>query len=131
MIKTYRHDPSGGSLRLGFLVVAAVYSVTEAAFKIMHPVWIAFFLAIMIVPQFMNREEETAVPMPSGPRPETAPAMVWVGSRAGSIPPSRRSHPPAPLNGSAVRSSDRPLTSTAPNRGPAHDVATKRAISGF
>jgi O-antigen ligase len=35
------------SLQLAFVAVAAIYNVTEAAFKVMHPLWIAFSLSII------------------------------------------------------------------------------------
>ena len=35
-------------LGLAFLVVALAYNLTEAAFKMMHPVWIAFLLAVAV-----------------------------------------------------------------------------------
>jgi exopolysaccharide production protein ExoQ len=39
-IANYRLDPRSGSLRLAFLVIAPIYNITEAAFKVMSPVWI-------------------------------------------------------------------------------------------
>ena len=33
-------------LRLTFLIVALIYNVTEAAFKMMHPVWLALLFAL-------------------------------------------------------------------------------------
>lgn len=45
-----RRDPELGRLRLAYFVVAVIYNVTEAAFRMMHPVWIAFLLAVMVVP---------------------------------------------------------------------------------
>jgi exopolysaccharide production protein ExoQ len=44
----FRRDPAAGSLGLALLVVALVYNLTEAAFKTMHPVWIAFLLAVSV-----------------------------------------------------------------------------------
>jgi exopolysaccharide production protein ExoQ len=59
VVDAFRRDPTAGSLRLAFLVVAVIYNITEAAFKVMHPVWIAFFLAITAVPQSLYREESS------------------------------------------------------------------------
>lgn len=39
------HDPRVGPIRLAYVVVAVIYNLTEAAYKGIHPVWIAFFLA--------------------------------------------------------------------------------------
>ena len=44
----FRRNPEAARLRLAFLVVALVYNVTEAAFKMMHPVWIALLLAVAV-----------------------------------------------------------------------------------
>lgn len=46
-----RDDPAGGQLRLAFFVVAIAYNFTEAAFKSLHPVWLAFLLAVIAVPR--------------------------------------------------------------------------------
>jgi len=45
-----RRDPDEGRLKLAFLVVAIIYSYTEAGFRIMGPIWTAFLLAITAVP---------------------------------------------------------------------------------
>ena len=46
IIRMYERDSIAGSLSLTFLIVALVYNVTEAAFKVMHPLWIAFLFAV-------------------------------------------------------------------------------------
>src|SRR2546426_135997 len=53
-------DPELGGLRLAFFVVALLYNVTEAAFRMMHPVWIAFLLAVMVIPDPEPREGREA-----------------------------------------------------------------------
>jgi len=73
VVSAYRRDPSTGSLRLAFLVIAAVYNVTEAAFKVMHPVWIAFFLAVTAVPQLVEESSVSPEVVP------VAPPRVAVG----------------------------------------------------
>jgi hypothetical protein len=50
VIHGLRRNVPAGSLKLTLLVVALVYSITEAAFRVMHPVWIAFLLAIIAIP---------------------------------------------------------------------------------
>jgi O-antigen ligase len=71
IVSGYRHAAAGlvhavpaSSLKLTFLVVAVVYSITEAAFRVMHPVWIAFLFAIIAVPP--------DVPADSGPPASTS-----------------------------------------------------------
>ena len=52
-----RRNPEAGGLRLAFFVVALVYNLTEAAFRVMHPVWIAFLLAVAVVPEASRRQD--------------------------------------------------------------------------
>jgi len=42
----FRENVGLSTLRLAFFMTAAVYNMTEATFKVMHPVWIVFLLAI-------------------------------------------------------------------------------------
>ncbi len=49
------------SLRLAYFIVAVAYNFTEAGFKMMHPVWIALLLAIMVVPEVPPREDPPPV----------------------------------------------------------------------
>jgi O-antigen ligase len=46
----FREDVGLSTLRLAFFMAAAVYNVTEATFKVMHPMWIVFLLAIAARP---------------------------------------------------------------------------------
>jgi O-antigen ligase len=46
-----RQDHRAGSIRLAYVVAAAVYNLTEAAFKTMHPMWLALLLAATSVPE--------------------------------------------------------------------------------
>ncbi len=46
-----RSQTQAGSLRLAYFMIAVAYNFTEGGFKMMHPVWIAFLLAIAIVPK--------------------------------------------------------------------------------
>ena len=57
VVGALHRDPELGGLRLAFFVAAVLYNVTEAAFKMMHPVWIAFLLAVMVVPEPEQRED--------------------------------------------------------------------------
>jgi O-antigen ligase len=55
VIRFLRQDRELGRLRLAFFLVAALYNFTEAAFKVMHPVWIIFLLAIAALPNYSAR----------------------------------------------------------------------------
>lgn len=59
VLGSLREDPELGRLRLAYFVVAVLYNLTEAAFKVMHPVWIAFLLAVTLVPNLQRREHGT------------------------------------------------------------------------
>jgi O-antigen ligase len=56
VVGALRRDPELGGLKLAYFVVAVIYNLTEAAFKVMHPVWIVFLLAITVVPDPKNRK---------------------------------------------------------------------------
>jgi exopolysaccharide production protein ExoQ len=45
---TFRLEPEVASLSLGFLATAAIYSITEAGFRMLTPTWIALLLAIVV-----------------------------------------------------------------------------------
>lgn len=49
-IALFRRDPHAGRIRLAFFAAGVIYSLTEAGFRMLDPVWIAFLLAIMAVP---------------------------------------------------------------------------------
>jgi O-antigen ligase len=44
-MRVYKADKTAGALRLSWLMVSPVYNITEAAFKVMNPMWILFLLA--------------------------------------------------------------------------------------
>jgi hypothetical protein len=43
-------------LRLAYFIVAVAYNFTEGSFKTMSPVWIAFLLATMVIPEMPPAE---------------------------------------------------------------------------
>jgi exopolysaccharide production protein ExoQ len=73
-IAVFRRDRDLGIVLLAYFVAGVVYSLTEAGFRMMSPVWIAFLLTLVIVPPSSLRRsprsnnEETknqSVPYPS------------------------------------------------------------------
>ena len=50
-IAAVRQDPYNGSLRLAFLLVAIIYSFTEAGFRETTSVWFFFLFAVMTLPE--------------------------------------------------------------------------------
>lgn len=75
-MNVYRIDPRGGSLRLALLVIASIYNLTEAAFRVMNPVWILFLLAVTALPDSQRQEQEerdpSLVPLSRGQPPAFA-----------------------------------------------------------
>jgi exopolysaccharide production protein ExoQ len=69
-IAIYRQDPLGGSLRLACIAVALAYNVTEAAFKVTHPVWIMLLLSVTAVAPVAGQVAEQNAPgaIPLDPR---------------------------------------------------------------
>jgi len=51
VVSGFRRNAPGAALRIGYLAAAAIYNLTEAAFKVMHPVWIAFLIAVIALPE--------------------------------------------------------------------------------
>src|SRR2546422_7303302 len=54
VVGSLHRSPELGRLSLAYFVVAVLYNQTDAAFKMMHPVWIAFLLAITVVPSLAS-----------------------------------------------------------------------------
>ena len=63
IITAVRRRMPAASFLFALLVVAAIYNMTEAAFKVMHPMWIAFLFAIIAVPNFESPRKKQAVPV--------------------------------------------------------------------
>jgi O-antigen ligase len=62
IITGYRHayalycrDPHLGTLRIALLTASVIYGLTEASFRMLSPIWIAFLLAIPYVPQNLQK----------------------------------------------------------------------------
>ncbi len=65
----FRRDPHAGRLRLGYFTAEVIYCFTEAGFRMMNPIWIAFLLAISKAPARAHsdaREREPALPAAEG-----------------------------------------------------------------
>ena len=56
VVRSLRLSPELSRLRLAYFTVAVLYNMTEAGFKVMHPVWITFLLAIIATPPEGSRE---------------------------------------------------------------------------
>ena len=47
----FRRDPNAGRLRIALFTASLIFNCTEAGFRMMTPIWIAFLLATTAVPQ--------------------------------------------------------------------------------
>jgi exopolysaccharide production protein ExoQ len=45
-VAAFRCDPAFGGLMLAYVATAAIYSITEAGFRLLNPIWIFFLLAV-------------------------------------------------------------------------------------
>jgi hypothetical protein len=51
VIVAFRRDRHLGMLKLAYFVAAVIYSLTEAGFRMMSPIWVFFLLATIAVPE--------------------------------------------------------------------------------
>lgn len=61
-LAAFRYDPHTGRVRLAFFTAGVVYSLTEAGFRMMSPIWIAFLLATTYVPASLRHKERQETP---------------------------------------------------------------------
>jgi exopolysaccharide production protein ExoQ len=85
-IAYFRRDPGVGSLMLAYVVTAAVYSLTEAGYRMLSPMWIFLLLAIVTtsgVHSCENTDAEKPLDRPSHRVPKLKPnaAVRPVGRR--------------------------------------------------
>jgi exopolysaccharide production protein ExoQ len=55
-----RRDPEIGRLMLAYFVVGVVYNFAEAGFRMLDPVWIAFLMAVMVIPGDWKQDKATS-----------------------------------------------------------------------
>jgi exopolysaccharide production protein ExoQ len=67
VVGLYRTDPQLGAFRLALLMASLVYILTEAAFKVMNPMWIAFLLVITAVPEL--KQSAKVITLTRAPHP--------------------------------------------------------------
>lgn len=57
VIACYRRNPELGSLKIAFFLAVIINAMTEAAFRMMGPPWLAFLLATAVVPAFLAQKQ--------------------------------------------------------------------------
>jgi len=85
-VKAFRRDPQLGSLLIAYVLTAIVYSVTEAGFRMMFPMWIFFLLAVIEASSIAAGVGDGASPPldVSSDRPPQLPATYAIARRPAS-----------------------------------------------
>jgi len=78
-VRTFRTDQTYGALLLAYLLTAAVYSVTEAGFRLLDPVWIFLLLAVVAASDAPGLEGEAQGDQISGSPIEFDVALLTGG----------------------------------------------------
>ena len=73
-IQMVRLDPELGGFKVACVVVGIIYSLTEAGFRMMHPMWISTMLAVFVVPNPVLRISSAKDPATAAPAAPAAPA---------------------------------------------------------
>ena len=81
VVGALRCDPATGRLRLGYFLAGTLYGLTEAAFRVLSPVWIVFVLAIIAVPKAALPKTTAVSPRPSGVEHRRDLAVAYGGGR--------------------------------------------------
>jgi O-antigen ligase len=55
-MRILRRDPEAGRIRLAFFLMGIIYSFTEAGFRMLSPIWMAFLLAVTVVPVTLSQK---------------------------------------------------------------------------
>jgi O-antigen ligase len=69
-VATFRRDPAIGGLLLAYVVAATIYSVTEAGFRLLDPIWIFLLLAVLTAGSLASGTRSR------GPRPHGSSSML-------------------------------------------------------
>lgn len=79
IVAAYGREPGLTRFKLALILIVPVYNVTEAAFKLMNPVWVAFLLVITAVPELLTSEHGRN----SSVGPSVGPSVTQRGRRWG------------------------------------------------
>jgi glycosyltransferase involved in cell wall biosynthesis len=78
-VRTFRTDSTYGALLLAYVLTAAVYSITEAGFRLLDPAWIFLLLAVVAASDASGLEGETQGDQISGSPVELDVALLTGG----------------------------------------------------
>jgi exopolysaccharide production protein ExoQ len=74
-VAAFRRDPALGNLLVAIILTAAIYSITEAGFRMLDPIWIVLLLSILTAGRMALTYKES---FPSGQEP-ASPLSVMRG----------------------------------------------------
>ncbi|HTF61282.1 MAG TPA: O-antigen ligase family protein [Edaphobacter sp.] len=57
VLATYTRDRTLGSIKIAYFATSIIYSLTEAGFRMMSPVWLGFLLAVIYVPSMRVKKK--------------------------------------------------------------------------
>jgi len=75
VVGAFRRDQNMGRIRVAFFVAVIVCSFTEAAFRVLNPLWILFLLATAAVPEADASTVRSATPSRFRGTSWTAPSV--------------------------------------------------------
>jgi O-antigen ligase len=79
VISVFRRNQELGSIKLAYFVAGVIYSMTEAGFRVMSPMWIVFVFAIVAVPPgLLTRNSSPAQLKAASSERELSPALAVV-----------------------------------------------------
>jgi exopolysaccharide production protein ExoQ len=87
-VKAFRRAPGLGGLLLAYSLVAVSYSVTEAGFRMLDPIWIFFLLAVI---EASSIAAGVAIGVSSPPLASSFPAPVLLTRNALAMSPTSQS----------------------------------------
>jgi O-antigen ligase len=70
-VKAFRREPVLGSLLLAYVFTATTYNITEAGFRMLHPFWVFFLLAVIGASSFT-----AGVPVGASPPVDASPGRA-------------------------------------------------------
>jgi exopolysaccharide production protein ExoQ len=77
VMDAWRRNVTIGTVKMGFFVTALIYSLTEAGFRMMSPVWLGFLLATITIPPRRLKRKMASVPSKvASLEPEPYPSLA-------------------------------------------------------
>jgi exopolysaccharide production protein ExoQ len=59
-VAAFRRDPPSGGLLVAYVLSAAIYNITEAGFRVLHPMWFFLLLSVVTASRVVGSDKRTA-----------------------------------------------------------------------